>query len=408
MTKINMSCGQTMLAAKALTKMSQQIYEPIYYPPYWQREEKVITMLRQVYRTHNDILILAGSGTYGIEAGLRSVFEAGEKVLVINSGVFGAVGRYLLEILGAVPVEIKVDYGSKVDLGLVRDTLARDGNIRGLFVVHDETTTGTIQPIRELGAIAAEFDLIYAVDAISSLAGLELATDEWGIDLCFASPQKCLNGPQGLALVAVSTKAWDKIKMRSRVTNSLSLDLEVWRRYHDVKVKAYHRWWQDGGAEPKPEGRAPHEVSPSATLIFGLEGALEALLEEGLENAIERQRIAGRAVRRAVQALGLHIVAKSEELASDVATVVKLPQGIDEKDFRALMWQNYGVAIGNGEIGPDNVRIGTMGLAASPQYVLPTIEALENTLTDFGVKIARGKGVEAARATFASVQIAKD
>ncbi|MGI9950760.1 aminotransferase class V-fold PLP-dependent enzyme [Moorellaceae bacterium AZ2] len=401
MAYINMSCGQTMLAPKAIEKMSKQIYEPIYYPTYWESEEKTIDMLKQVMKTRNDVLLIAGSGTYGIEAGFRSVFEPGEKVMVINTGVFGEVGKCLLEIVGAIPVEIKVDYGDEVNLDRVIEVLEKDRTIKGLFVVQDETTTGTIQPVPELGKIAAEFDLIFAVDAISAVGGIEVETDKWGIDLCFASPQKCLNAPQGLAIVAVSPKAWDKIAQRKEKTNSLSLDLEVWKRYHDIKVRAYHKWWQTGGKEPKPQGRAPHEVSPAATLVWGLQGALESVLDEGLEKVISRHQVAGKAVREAVSKLGLEIVAKSEKVASDVVTVVRLPKGIEERDFREVMLRKYGVALGNGEIGSDNVRIGTMGMAASPKYVLPTISALENTLEYFGFKVKKGEALVAAHEVFA-------
>lgn len=287
-----------------------------------------------------------------------------------------------------------------MDLDIIRDTLKNDPGITGLYAVHDETTTGAIQPIEELGEISREFDLIFAVDAISSIGGVELETDAWGIDLCFASGQKCMNGPQGLVITSVSPRVWDKIKKRKTPITSLSLDLETWKRYQEVKVRKYHEWWKTGGEEPKFEARAPHEVSPPATLVWGLQGALEDILEEGLEHVFERHKVAGQAVRAGVDSIGLDRVTKDEKTISDVVTVIRLPKGIDERKFREVMLKSYGVAIGNGEIGHDNVRVGTMGIAASPKYVLPMLSAMENALADFGVKVACGDAVKAAQQVF--------
>jgi len=209
-----------------------------------------------------------------------------------------------------------------------------------------------------------------------------------------------MNGPQGLVMVAVSSKAWDKVKNRKTINSSLSLDLETWKRYQEIKVRKYHEWWKTGGEEPKFTARAPHEVSLPATLVWGLQGALEDILEEGLEHVFMRHKVAGQAVRSCMDALELERVTKIESIVSDVVTVVKLPDGIEERDFREVMLKKYGVAIGNGEIGHDNVRIGTMGMAASPKYVLPMISAFENSLTYFGAKIAMGEGLKAAHEVF--------
>ncbi|MCQ1529395.1 MULTISPECIES: pyridoxal-phosphate-dependent aminotransferase family protein [Lutispora] len=396
MAYINMSCGQTFLSYTALRRMGQQANQPIYYPAYFETEEKTVEMLKKIYKTDNEVLIITGTGTYAIEMGLRSTFEEGEAVLVINTGIFGAVAKSILEIIGVTPVEFKVEYGKEVDIEKVRDIIKKNKNIKGLYVVHDETTTGAMQPVEELGKLCKDLDIIFAVDAISSIAGVELETDKWGIDLCFGSAQKCMNGPQGIASIAISNKVYEKIKNRKTEISSLSLDLETWRRYHEIKVKKYHQWWKTGGEEPKFTARAPHEVSLPATLVWGLQGALEDILSEGMEKRIKRHSFAGKAVRNAMDALGLERVTKDEKLVSDVVTVVRLPKGILERDFRQYMLEKYLVALGNGEIGPDNVRIGTMGISASPKYILPTISALGNSLKHFGAEVDTGKALKEA------------
>jgi len=257
-----------------------------------------------------------------------------------------------------------------------------------------------IQPIEELGKLCREFDLLFCVDAISSISGVELETDSWGIDLCFGSAQKCMNGPQGIVTLAVSPKVYEKMAARKTPIDSLSLDLQTWTRYLEVKVKGYLDWWRRGGPAPAFDSRAPHEVSPPATLVYGLQGALEDILEEGLPQRLRRHETAGRAVRRAMEAMGISIVAETEKIASDVVTVLRLPNGIDERELREYLLVNFQVALGNGEMGPDTVRIGTMGMAASANFVLPTISALGAGLTHFGAHVDTEAGLLAANRVF--------
>lgn len=393
---LNMSCGQTMLSPSSLRRMSQQVEEPIYYPKYYESEIDTVAMLKKVYKTQNTTLLVTGTGTYGIEMGMRSTFESGEKVAVIDGGTFGAVATSILSIVGLEPVSIKFPHGAAIDLNKVREALCADPEIRGLYVVHDETTTGVMAPLAELGKLAREFDLIFIVDAISSISGVELETDKWGIDLCFGSAQKCLNGPQGLVTVSISDRVFDKISKRKTSIETLSLDLMTWVRYHEVKVHGYLEWWKQGGPAPEFKSRAPHEVSPSATLVWGLQGALEDVLAEGLEKRIERHSIAGRAVRQGIEAFGLSIVAENEDIASDVVTVVRLPKDIKERDFREYLLKTHHLALGNGEISDDNVRIGTMGITANAKYILPTLAAFGKGLLQFGVTVDVEAGLCAA------------
>ncbi len=400
MSYINMSCGQTLLSPTSLKRMGQQAEQPIYYPRYYETEIATVNMLKEIYKTKNTTLLVTGTGTYGIEMGMRSTFEKGEKVALIDCGVFGAVAESILSIVGLEPVSIQFAHGAAINLNRVRDVIKADPQIKGLYAVHDETTTGVMAPLAELGEIAREFDLIFIVDAISSISGVELETDKWGIDLCFGSAQKCLNGPQGLVTVAVSQRTFDKIAKRKTPIDTLSLDLMTWVRYHEVKVCKYLDWWKNGGSAPEFKSRAPHEVSPSATLVWGLQGALEDVMAEGLEKRIQRHAVAGRAVRRGIEAMDLSIVAESEEIASDVVTVVKLPNHIDEKAFREYLLFHHQIALGNGEIGNDNVRIGTMGIAANMKYVLPVLAGMADALHHFGVNVSAANAMDAAYRVF--------
>ncbi|HOL17391.1 MAG TPA: alanine--glyoxylate aminotransferase family protein [Bacillota bacterium] len=397
---INLSCGQTMMSPSCLKALACQMDTPIYYPQYWEMEEQTAAMLQTLIGTAEEILFLAGSATFGEEAAIRTLLEPGDKVVVLNAGVFGQVAVDLLRCCGCEPVEIKLPYGAPPDLDQIEQALRTPG-VKALFAVHMETSTGTLYDIEALGALARRHGLLFFVDAISSLGGLDFQMGKWGVDVVLSSPQKCLCGPQGIAIVALSSRAWEAIPSGRGAGNSLCLDLEVWRRYRQEKVRAMLEAWRTGKAEPLIRGRAKHEPTPSGPLMRGLHGALTDLFAEGLENVFRRNAVSTAAVRAAVRALGLKMVA-DETMASPLVTVFYLPAGVYEKDFREIMLHRWGVAIGNGEIGRDNVRIGTMGLSAQPRYVLPAVAALEETLRHFGYAFSPGAGVEAAAKELAS------
>lgn len=397
-----MSAGQTMLSRSCLDEMARQMYTPIYYPPYWDIEEEVLRLLGELLGTPGgDVLLLAGSGTFGIEAGLRSVLVPGDKVVVVNGGVFGRVMADLVRIVGGVPVEVKVPYGEAPELDAVSRAQAEPG-VKAVAAVHVETSTGTVFPIERLAGLAHERGQLFLVDAISSVGGCRFGMDAWGVDLCFASPQKCLSGPQGIAIVGVSPNAWEAVAARARIreAETLCLDLRVWKRYHDVKVRAMNQAWKAGTREPKAAGRAAHEPTPSGPLVRGLWGALKDLFAEGPDNYRRRHELCAKAVREGVKALGLRVVASSDEVAAPVVTVFYLPSGLSEKDLRAYLLSRWAVAIGNGEIGDDNVRVGTMGVGAQPQNVLYTLAALEDALARFGSAPRPGAATGAAQAVF--------
>lgn len=401
---INLSAGQTSMSPSCLRGLAAQMETPIYYPSYWELEEETAGMMQQLLGTAADILFVAGSATFGEEAAFRSILDPGDRVVVINAGVFGQVAADLLRAIGCHPVEVKVPAGTPVDLAEVERALDLPG-IKALVAVHMETSTGTVYPVGTLASLVRKRDLLFFVDAISSGGGLEFRMDEWGVDVVITSPQKCLCGPQGIAIVAVNERAWSAAARKKEVNNSLCLDLNVWKRYREEKVKAMLSSWRHGKREPVIRGRARHEPTPSGPLMRGLHGALIDYFEEGAGHVRRRSAVSAKAVREAVRFLGLRLVVHSEEIASPLVTAFYLPGGIYEKDFRERMLYRWGVAIGNGEIGDDNVRIGTMGLSAQPKYVLPAVAAMEDVLESFDYPVQNGAAVAVSQKVY---EAAKD
>jgi aspartate aminotransferase-like enzyme len=354
----NMSCGQTDLHPACLAALGQQLGTPIYYPPYWKLELETIALLKQLMHTQNDVLLITGSATYGEEAAILSLVEPGQKVITVNSGVYGQVLTDLVNITGGVPVEIRIAEGE---------------------------------------AMLAEFpDVLFIVDAVSAFGATQLRVDEWRIDVCCTSPQKCVNGPQGVAIVSVSDKAWHSIEGRSTPINSLCLDLTVWKAYHDGVREAHEsgRWSDISYATQK----AIHGPSPSYVLVAALKAALEAILDEGEDAVFTRHELAARAVREAIRAMGLKVKA-DEAVAAPICTCIEFTEEADWTELASTMLEEHGIALAAG------FRIGNMGFVADPKYIMPTISALELTLRRLGYDVPPGAGLEAARRVFAEASM---
>lgn len=392
--QINLSCGQTDLHPESLAAMGQQFGSPIYYPDYRALEVETIQMVRQLLHTNSEIVLMDGSATYGVEAAILSVIEPGNTFVAVVTGVFGQVLADVGRIHGAVVVEQKKPLGQSATADEVAVLLREHPQTKLVAVVHSETSAGTLNPISAIGAVVRDHpETLFMVDAVSSFGGMPIDVDGWGIDLLVTSPQKCMNGPQGIAIVAVSDRAWSVMERRRTPIPSLCQDLTVWRQYHR-EVRAAHETGSVADASFKEEGKAAHGPSPSYSLIRGFYGALQAVLAEGPENVYHRHRLAGRAARAAVKAMGLSILAESDEVASPTETHIVFPSSV-EKEALARAMLRRGVALAG-------FRMGTMGFVAHPNYLIPAVHALEESLIELGCPIDRGKGVEAACATFAA------
>jgi len=396
--RINMSCGQTDIYPKALEEMGKQLGTPIYYPPYWETEVAAVEMIKKLLHTENEVILMDGCATYGEEAAMVSTLEEGDKVITGISGIFGQVLYDIASAVGAEPIPVRVEDGDVVTPEMIRRALEEHPDAKMVAVVHVETSMGTVNPVDEIGDLVREFPgVLYMVDAVSSLACMEVRVDDWGIDICCTSPQKSLNAPQGIAIVVVGERAWRRMEERRTPIRSICMDLTVWRAYHQGVRRAYAAARGEGRVEDVAIAAARktvHGPSPSYVLVKGLKAALDEVFEEGPERVFWRHRVAARAVREAVRALGLGVKAKREEIAAPACTKVVWPEGLDVGKLGKLLQEKYGVAIGGD-------RIGTMGFVARPQYVLPTIYALEQALREMGVDVPVGAGVEAATRVFA-------
>jgi aspartate aminotransferase-like enzyme len=231
------------------------------------------------------------------------------------------------------------------------------------------------------------------LDTVSSIAGIDVRTDEWGVDLNMTGSQKCLAAPLGMSLVSVSARAWEAMEKRKVKAHSYAYDLNRWRE----------QWMPVSRGGKVPDGTPRRQpVSIPTHLTEAMRVATRLILEEGLPQRFHRHAVAAAALRAGVNAMGLEMFPDPSIVSNTVASI-KAPKSIDTGAVVQTMRDRYGILIGTGlaEIRTTTLRVGTMGMTASPHYVLPTLSALELTLRDLGFKADPGAGVAAAQRAFA-------
>jgi aspartate aminotransferase-like enzyme len=405
----NMSCGQTELTPACKRTIGRDVI-PIYYPPLWEMEREALSLWKEFLGTQNDVIIVFGTGTSGVEASLNSILEPGDRFLVARNGMFGEIMSCMVEAAGGVAVRLPFPIGHPVSPEVVADALAKDPSIKGVGVVHGETSVGITNPIEELAAVARKHGVLFLVDAISSFGSEELHVDEWGIDLCIVNGQKCLGAPQGNTFVSVSPRAWKAMDARKTRIRGFYMNLRACQDYLTM-VSAESQNWAAGKNQVEFSLReAPHPASPSFVLMQGIWASLVAMKEEGLAPCIARHETAGRAVRAAVKAMNLDYLCREERYADHAVTAILLPDGIGDYQIRRHLYDHYGVILGDGnmaswdvykkEVGRSYVRVGTMGEAARFSKVLYAVFALGMALVDLGAKVDVTRAARAVQTTY--------
>ncbi|HOR01182.1 MAG TPA: alanine--glyoxylate aminotransferase family protein [Anaerolineae bacterium] len=374
-----MSAGPVEATERTLRALSQPVYYH-YDPQFAEVFDDTLAKLKAVFQTQQDVIIMQGEALLGLEAAAACCFQEGDTVLNLVSGVYGAGYQYYIDLYGARSVEVRVPYNAAVDPEDVERALRAHPEVRFLTVVHSETPSGTLNPVREICTIAKRHGVLTIVDAVSSMGTLDIRPDEWGFDICVVGPQKAFAAPPGLALISVSDAAWQVMRGRRKPVRYSYLSMLDWKE----------QWLE--------QRHFPYTVFTSD--VVALREALAQVLEEGLPQVFARHERSARACRAGVKALGLGLWPASEAIASPCCTALLPPQGVDEKALRARMYEEYGVLIsgGVGDTAGKLVRIGHMGKMADPMYVAVALAALERSLFDLGHTVRFGSGVGAALA----------
>jgi pyridoxamine--pyruvate transaminase len=372
-----LSAGPVAASPRVLAALGSPIvyhYDPVFLERFRATQRK----LQDVFLTRNDVLLMQGEAVLGLEAAARGLVRPGIKVLNLVQGVFGKGMGYWLKDFGAELHELEVAYNDAVDPADVERYLDEHPGIELVAVVHSETPSGTFTDVSAIGPVARARGALTLVDCVSSLGGMPLHTDEWQLDICVAGAQKCLGGPPGMTLMSVSEAAWERIRANPAAPRASYLSMLDWKEQ-----------WIDGEKFP---------FTPSVSDIYGVEAAVDELLEEGLEASIERHERSAQACRAGVRAMGLELWPRSEEIAAACVTAIAVPEGLTDVQVRAHCRERYGVMISAGQGAGNLVRIGHMGLSARSLHPVVGIAAVGQTLLDLGARVEVGAGVEAALA----------
>lgn len=314
--------------------------------------------LRLVFGTDNELTLpVSGTGSAGMEACFVNLVEPGDTVIVGVNGVFGERMCEVARRSGAEVVRVEAPWGRALDPQRLLDAQRADPGARLVAVVHAETSTGVENEIAPLAALQ-DTETFLLVDTVTSLAGIPVAVDEWGIDACYSGTQKCLSVPPGLAPLTFSARAVERIRKRSTPPQSWYLDLGLIGDYVGSARKYHH-------------------TAPIA-MIFALHAGLGAVLDEGLEAAWARHRRVGERLQRELVERGYELVAQEGHRLPQL-TSVALADGVDDAGTRRALLERYGIEIGGGlgELAGKAWRIGLMGHSARDRSVTTLLGALD-------------------------------
>lgn len=327
--------------------------------------DELKSLIQYAFQTKNEMtMAVSAPGSAGMETCFVNLVEPGEKVIVCRNGVFGERMRQNVERMGAIAVLVDNEWGTPVDPAAVEAALKANPDAKFLAFVHAETSTGALSDAKNLCALAKTYGCLSIVDAVTSLGGVELRVDEWGIDAIYSGSQKCLSCVPGLSPVSFSPAAVEKLKNRKTPVQSWFLDQSL--------VMAY--WTSAGGK------RSYHHTAP-VNALYALHESLRILAAEGLENAWQRHHDMHLVLRAGLEKLGLNFVVDEDSRLPQL-NAVYIPAGVDDAAVRTRLLKDYNLEIGAGlgALAGKAWRIGLMGFGARRENVALCLKALEEVL----------------------------
>ena len=365
--RILLGPGPSDVSERVLKALSQQTVGHL-DPSFVVLMDEIKSLLQYSFQTENELTIpVSAPGSSGMETCFMNLIEADDKVLVCINGVFGMRMKDVAGRAGADVSTLEFEWGEAVDPDQVAAALKADPEISIVAFVHAETSTGVRSDAETICQIAKAHNCLSIVDAVTSLGGIELQVDKWGIDAIYSGTQKCLSCVPGLSPVSFSAKAVDKIKQRSTKSHSWFLDLSL--------VMSY---WGEGAK------RTYHHTAPVNSL-YALHEALLILKEEGLDAAWERHALHHKALVAGLASLGIDMLVAPEIRLPELNTVA-IPKGIDDATVRGELLHRFDLEIGAGlgKFAGNAWRIGLMGNGCNKQNVLHCISALGTVLNEQG------------------------
>ena len=333
-------------------------------PAFVQFMDELNELLRMAFKTRNPITLpISAPGSAGMECCFVNLLELGDKVVIAVNGVFGGRMVDVAIRCGATAIPVRFEWGTPVDPNKMEDALKSHPDAVAMAFVHSETSTGARSDAETLCKLASDYDCLNIVDAVTSLGGIELRVDDWGIDAIYSGSQKCLSAPPGLSPVSFADRAMEKLKQRKSPPQSWFLDLNLLTGY-----------WSGGGK------RAYHHTAPINSL-YALHAAMQILKREGLEKSWQRHAANHELLRAELEQMGLEFIVDPEYRLPQLNSVT-IPEGVNDAEVRSHLLNEFDLEIGAG-LGPlagEIWRIGLMGASSTPDHVSLCVRALKSAV----------------------------
>ncbi|WP_066047748.1 pyridoxal-phosphate-dependent aminotransferase family protein [Robertmurraya korlensis] len=362
---------------------------------------EVMEMLRQVFQTKNEWAFpIDGTSRSGNEAILCSIIEPGDRVLVPIYGRFGHLLVEICERYGADVYSIECPWGEVFDPTEVIKEIDKVSP-KVVAIVHGETSTGRLQPLEEIGKACRERDVLLVVDAVASIGGVEVKTDEWFIDGIIGGTQKCLSVPSGMAPITYNERIESILYARKKVERGIATkeDLKYTRSKNSIASNYFDLSMIQDYWGPR---RLNHHTE-ATSMIYALHEGLRLVLLEGLEERFTRHQFHERALIAGLEAMGLKLFGDSQHKLPCV-TCIEIPNGVDGESVRNMLLEAFSIEIASsfGPLHGKIWRIGTMGFSCRKENVLAVLGALEAVLIRHGVNVHRGDALQACLDVYTS------
>ncbi|AKL94229.1 serine-pyruvate aminotransferase/aspartate aminotransferase [Clostridium aceticum] len=363
-TPLIMTPGPTYVSEEVRRALSREITNPDLDLDFYEFYKETCHQIKKLLNTKNDVLILSGEGILGLEAACASLIEDGDKVLVIDNGIFGKGFGDFAKMYGGEVQFFQSDYESAIDVDKLEKFLEENHDFKLATLVHCETPSGITNPIEVICPMLKKYGIITVVDAVSSVGGETLNTDAWKIDMVLGGSQKVLSAPPGLTFLSISEEAWGAISNRRTPIIGYYCNLAIWKNWYEDQWFPYTQPVSD---------------------LYAIRAAVDMLLED--KEALERHRKIAEALRKSLKDAGIQLYAK--EGFSNTVTTFMVPEGITFRQVYEDMLKNHGIMIaGAFDFLKDRViRIGHMGENCYEEKVYSTLKALDQVFRKYNIPL---------------------
>jgi len=357
-----MTPGPTQVRKNVRAARAVETTNPDIDPRFFEDYRKTCLKLAELMNTKSQVLILGGEGMLGLDAACASLTEKGDRVLVIENGIFGEGFYDMVKGYGAEPVFFKGGRKRGISPDELKTFLEKDSDFKFATIVHCDTPSGVLNDIGKICPLLKSYGIVTVVDAVSSMAGEPLMADKWGIDICIGASQKGISAPPGLSFLSISEKAWALIENRKTPIPSYYCNLLIWKNYYDD-------FW--------------FPYTPPISDIYGLKTALKNISKE--KDILNRHKRIAKAVRETVVEAGLSLHLEADYC--NTVTGINVPTGIDGEKLVQKIRKDHNILIGGnfGYLKGRVIRIGHMGENARIEHVAETLKAIQKTLEKEGV-----------------------